>query len=62
MIAPASVVTAETLSLDSLTSMVSAAGKATQRGASLIKIKLDQQQIIESSGDSCGSARSHTDY
>jgi L-alanine-DL-glutamate epimerase-like enolase superfamily enzyme len=44
---PASVVTAETLSLDSLDRMASTAAEAVSRGALLLKIKLDAHLIVE---------------
>ncbi|WP_208952001.1 N-acetyl-D-Glu racemase DgcA [Rahnella sp. ChDrAdgB13] len=44
---PVSVITAETLSLDSLENMAKAAGIAVAGGAQLLKIKLDREQIIE---------------
>ncbi|MBF7995653.1 N-acetyl-D-Glu racemase DgcA [Rahnella laticis] len=44
---PVSVITAETLSLDSLENMAKAAGIAVVGGAQLLKIKLDREQIIE---------------
>jgi len=44
---PASVITAETLSLDSLENMAKAAEVAVAGGAQLLKIKLDREQIIE---------------
>lgn len=44
---PVSVITAETLSLDSLENMAKAAGVAVAGGAQLLKIKLDREQIIE---------------
>jgi L-alanine-DL-glutamate epimerase-like enolase superfamily enzyme len=44
---PVSVITAETLSLDSLENMAKAAGIAVAGGAKLLKIKLDREQIIE---------------
>ncbi|MBF7981940.1 MULTISPECIES: N-acetyl-D-Glu racemase DgcA [Rahnella] len=44
---PVSVITAETLSLDSLENMEKAAGIAVAGGAQLLKIKLDREQIIE---------------
>ncbi|NMP26431.1 L-Ala-D/L-Glu epimerase [Rahnella sp. SAP-1] len=47
MPAPERVVTAETLSLDSLENMVKAAEVAVAGGAKLLKIKLDRLQIIE---------------
>jgi L-alanine-DL-glutamate epimerase-like enolase superfamily enzyme len=47
MQAPQSVVTAETLSLDTLDNMAKAAANAVSRGAKLLKIKLDREQIIE---------------
>lgn len=47
MPAPERVVTAETLSLDSLENMVKAAEIAVAGGAKLLKIKLDRLQIIE---------------
>ncbi|OQP35508.1 N-acetyl-D-Glu racemase DgcA [Pantoea latae] len=45
--APASVVTAETLSLDSVEKMAEAAADAVSRGARLLKIKLDREAIVE---------------
>lgn len=45
--APASVVTAETLSLDTLDNMAAAARDAVSRGAILLKIKLNHQQILD---------------
>lgn len=47
MQAPVSVITAETLSLDTLENMASVAADAVSRGAKLLKIKLDRDQIIE---------------
>ena len=47
MQAPESVITAETLSLDTLENMASAAADAVSRGAKLLKIKLNREQIIE---------------
>ena len=47
MQAPKSVVTAETLSLDSLENMAKAAENAVSRGAKLLKIKLNREDIIE---------------
>lgn len=44
---PVSVITAETLSLDSLENMAKAAGIAVAGGAQLLKIKLDREQVIE---------------
>ncbi|AVF34641.1 N-acetyl-D-Glu racemase DgcA [Rahnella sikkimica] len=44
---PVSVITAETLSLDSVENMAKAAGIAVAGGAQLLKIKLDREQIIE---------------
>ncbi|MEL0628494.1 N-acetyl-D-Glu racemase DgcA [Psychromonas aquatilis] len=44
---PNSIVTAETISLDSLEAMVASTLDAVSRGAKLLKIKLDSQQIIE---------------
>lgn len=44
---PVSVITAETLSLDSLENMAKAAGIAVAGGAQLLKIKLNREQIIE---------------
>lgn len=45
--APSSVVTAETLSLDSVEKMAEAAADAVSRGARLLKIKLDREAIVE---------------
>lgn len=45
--APASVITAETLSLDTLENMASAAADAVSRGAILLKIKLNRDDILE---------------
>lgn len=45
--APASTVTAETLSLDTLDNMVTAARDAVSRGAILLKIKLNHEQILD---------------
>ncbi|EIC85866.1 N-acetyl-D-Glu racemase DgcA [Serratia sp. M24T3] len=47
MQAPDSVITAETLSLDTLENMAKVAADAVSRGAKLLKIKLDREQIIE---------------
>lgn len=47
MQAPKSVITAETLSLDSVENMANAAKNAVARGAKLLKIKLDRELIIE---------------
>ncbi|MFS7195187.1 N-acetyl-D-Glu racemase DgcA [Rahnella inusitata] len=47
MSAPVSVITAETLSLDSLENMAKAAEVAVAGGAKLLKIKLNRDQIIE---------------
>lgn len=47
MQAPESVITAETLSLDTLENMANAAADAVSRGAKLLKIKLNREQIIE---------------
>ncbi|MFP1726704.1 N-acetyl-D-Glu racemase DgcA [Lonsdalea quercina] len=44
---PQSVITAETLSLDTLENMVKAAADAVSRGALLLKIKLNGEQIVE---------------
>ncbi|QCA04677.1 N-acetyl-D-Glu racemase DgcA [Pantoea vagans] len=44
---PPSVVTAETLSLDTLENMAIAAADAVSRGAILLKIKLDRSEILE---------------
>ncbi|PKE30885.1 L-Ala-D/L-Glu epimerase [Rahnella sp. AA] len=44
---PVSVITAETLSLDSVENMAKAAEVAAAGGAQLLKIKLDREQIIE---------------
>lgn len=44
---PASVVTAETLSLDTQDNMAIAAADAVSRGAILLKIKLDRSEILE---------------
>ncbi|MEI7189481.1 N-acetyl-D-Glu racemase DgcA [Dickeya dianthicola] len=44
---PQSIVTAETLSLDSVENMANAAKDAVSRGALLLKIKLDREQILE---------------
>lgn len=44
---PQSVVTAETLSLDRLENMADMARDAVSRGALLLKIKLDKQQVLE---------------
>ncbi|MBP2170362.1 L-alanine-DL-glutamate epimerase-like enolase superfamily enzyme [Erwinia toletana] len=45
--APESVITAETLSLDSVENMANAAADAVSRGAILLKIKLDRDAILE---------------
>lgn len=47
MQAPKSVITAETLSLDTLENMAKAAENAVSRGAKLLKIKLNREDIIE---------------
>ncbi|MGM3192882.1 N-acetyl-D-Glu racemase DgcA [Dickeya dadantii subsp. dieffenbachiae] len=44
---PQSIITAETLSLDSVENMANAAKDAVSRGALLLKIKLDREQILE---------------
>lgn len=44
---PESIITAETISLDNLEAMVSSTLDAVSRGAKLLKIKLDAQQVIE---------------
>ncbi|MEC5344751.1 N-acetyl-D-Glu racemase DgcA [Brenneria populi] len=44
---PPSVITAETLSLDSVENMAAAAADAVSRGALLLKIKLDRDLILE---------------
>ncbi|CPR15903.1 N-acetyl-D-Glu racemase DgcA [Brenneria goodwinii] len=44
---PKSVITAETLSLDSMENMVAAAADAVSRNALLLKIKLDRELILE---------------
>ncbi|WP_205956335.1 N-acetyl-D-Glu racemase DgcA [Pantoea stewartii] len=44
---PRSVVTAETLSLDTLENMALAAADAVSRGAILLKIKLDRDEVLE---------------
>ncbi|MDI9278923.1 L-Ala-D/L-Glu epimerase [Pantoea sp. EABMAA-21] len=45
--APPSVITAETLSLDSIENMAAAAVDAVSRGAILLKIKLNRDEILE---------------
>lgn len=47
MTPPSSVITAETLSLDTLEKMTLAAADAAARGALLLKIKLDDRQIVD---------------
>ncbi|MGC6387137.1 N-acetyl-D-Glu racemase DgcA [Ewingella sp. S1.OA.A_B6] len=47
MTPPATVITAETLSLDTLENMVAAAAEAVAGGAKLLKIKLNREQIVE---------------
>ncbi|WP_416411190.1 N-acetyl-D-Glu racemase DgcA [Pantoea sp. App145] len=44
---PISVITAETLSLDTVTNMAAAAEDAVSRGAILLKIKLNREEILE---------------
>lgn len=44
---PASVICAQTLSLDSMAKMAAAASHAVAHGAQLLKIKLDREQILE---------------
>lgn len=44
---PISVITAETLSLDSVANMAAAAADAVSRGAILLKIKLNRDEILE---------------
>lgn len=44
---PPSVITAETLSLDSIENMAAAAADAVSRGAILLKIKLNRDEILE---------------
>ncbi|MDF7661603.1 L-Ala-D/L-Glu epimerase [Erwiniaceae bacterium L1_54_6] len=44
---PISVITAETLSLDSVANMAAAAEDAVSRGAILLKIKLNREEILE---------------
>lgn len=46
VVLPESIVTAETLSLDSLDNMVLAAADAVSRGALLLKIKLNQHDVL----------------
>lgn len=45
-VAPASVITAETLSLDTIENMAAAAADAVSRGAILLKIKLNRDDIL----------------
>lgn len=47
MLSPASLLTTETLSLDTLDNMVLAAADAVARGARVLKLKLDRHDIIE---------------
>ncbi|KFD22724.1 N-acetyl-D-Glu racemase DgcA [Tatumella ptyseos] len=46
-VSPRKIVTAETLSLDSTANMIAAAEDAVSRGAVLLKIKLDQENILQ---------------